>query len=55
MDRYEVTKALWDEVRAWAMKNGYGFDYAGSGKAQDHPVQTINWYDAVKWCNPSSR
>jgi len=19
-----------------------------------HPVQTINWYDAVKWCNARS-
>jgi formylglycine-generating enzyme required for sulfatase activity len=54
MDRHEVTKALWDDVYAWAIKNGYAFDSAGSGKAKDHPVQTINWYDAVKWCNARS-
>jgi formylglycine-generating enzyme required for sulfatase activity len=55
MDRTEVTKALWDEVYSWAIGHGYGFDNAGSGKAASHPVQTINWYDAVKWCNARSQ
>jgi formylglycine-generating enzyme len=54
MDRYEVTKALWDEVHAWAVANGYGFDNAGLGKATNHPVHTVNWYDCVKWCNARS-
>lgn len=54
MDRYEVTKALWDDVYNWAITNGYSFDNAGSGKAANHPVQTINWYDAAKWCNARS-
>ncbi len=47
MDRYPVTKALWDEVYNWAIANGYSFDNVGSGKAANHPVHTINWYDAV--------
>ncbi|MGD9782032.1 MAG: formylglycine-generating enzyme family protein [Kiritimatiellia bacterium] len=55
MDKHEVTKALWDEVYAWAITNGYGFDNAGSGKATNHPVHTVNWYDAVKWCNARSQ
>jgi formylglycine-generating enzyme len=54
MDRYEVTKALWDTVYQWAIAHGYKFDYAGSGKASTHPVQTIDWYDCVKWCNARS-
>ncbi len=54
MDRYLVTKALWDEVYQWAISNGYAFDYAGAGKATNHPVQGINWYDCVKWCNARS-
>ena len=54
MDRYEVTKALWDEVYSWAVAHGYSFDYVGSGKASTHPVQTIDWYDSVKWCNARS-
>ncbi|MDD2599549.1 MAG: SUMF1/EgtB/PvdO family nonheme iron enzyme [Kiritimatiellae bacterium] len=54
MDQYEVTKALWDEVYTWAIANGYSFDNAGSGKASNHPVHTVNWYDCVKWCNARS-
>ncbi len=54
MDKYEVTKALWDEVKTWATAHGYSFDNPGSGKAANHPVQTVNWYDAVKWCNARS-
>ena len=48
MDRYEVTKVLWDEVYAWAVAHGYSFDHTGSGKAANHPVHTVNWYDCVK-------
>jgi len=54
MDKYDVTKALWDDVYNWAIIHGYSFDYAGSGKAANHPVQTIDWYDSVKWCNARS-
>ncbi len=54
MDKYDVTKALWDTVYQWAIAHGYTFDYPGSGKASTHPVQTINWYDCVKWCNARS-
>ncbi|MEI7903294.1 MAG: formylglycine-generating enzyme family protein, partial [bacterium] len=54
MDKTEVTKAKWDEVYTWAMAKGYAFDNAGSGKASDHPVHTVYWYDALKWCNARS-
>ena len=54
MDQYEVTKAKWDEVHTWAVAHGYSFDNAGSGKASNHPVHTVNWYDCVKWCNARS-
>ena len=54
MEKYEVTKAMWDDVYAWATNHGYSFDNNGSGKATNHPVQTISWYDAVKWCNARS-
>ncbi len=54
MDRYEVTKARWDEIHTWAITNGYTFDNAGSGKAANHPVYGVNWYDCVKWCNARS-
>jgi formylglycine-generating enzyme required for sulfatase activity len=54
MDKYPVTKALWDDVYNWAITHGYSFGYAGSGKAANHPVQTVAWYDCVKWCNARS-
>ena len=62
MDKYEVTKALWDEVYQWATNHGYSFDNPGSwydgvnySKGQNHPVHTINWFDMVKWCNARSQ
>lgn len=54
MDKYEVTKGLWDGALTWGATKGYGFDNAGSGKGPNHPVQSINWYDMVKWCNARS-
>ncbi|MBI4324890.1 MAG: SUMF1/EgtB/PvdO family nonheme iron enzyme [Chloroflexi bacterium] len=54
MDKYEVTKGLWDEVYTWAVGHGYSFDNPGRGQAANHPVQTVNWYDVVKWCNARS-
>jgi formylglycine-generating enzyme len=53
MDKYAVTKALWDKVKTWGMTNGYSF--AGSGKATNHPVQGLTWYNAVAWCNARSQ
>lgn len=55
MDQYEVKKEQWDTVYNWAVSHGYSFDNAGSGKASNHPVQTVNWYDCVKWCNARSQ
>jgi formylglycine-generating enzyme required for sulfatase activity len=54
MQKKEVSKAEWDEVRAWGLKNGYPDLPEGKGKAADHPVQTVSWYDVVKWCNAKS-
>jgi len=54
MDMNLVTYAQWQSVYFWATNDGYTFDNVGSGKAANHPVQTVNWYDAVKWCNARS-
>ena len=54
MDKYEVAKGLWDQVKTWGTAKGYTFDNAGAGKGPNHPVQTINWFDMVKWCNARS-
>ena len=53
MDRFEVTKELWQSVQTWAQSHGYGIN-AGSYAGNGHPVQSISWYDAVKWCNARS-
>jgi formylglycine-generating enzyme required for sulfatase activity len=54
MDKYEVWRERWLEVYSWAIGHGYTFDNGGSAKANGHPIQTVNWYDAVKWCNARS-
>jgi formylglycine-generating enzyme required for sulfatase activity len=55
MDKYEVTKALWDEVASWAQAHGYDIKPEdGSGKGPDHPVSNVTWYEAVKWANARS-
>ncbi len=55
MGKYEVTKELWDEVRAWGLNNGYTDLPTGGGKAATHPVHSIPWYAVVKWCNARSQ
>jgi formylglycine-generating enzyme required for sulfatase activity len=55
IDTNLVSYSQWQAVYAYATSNGYGFDNAGSGKAADHPVQTVNWFDAVKWSNARSQ
>jgi formylglycine-generating enzyme required for sulfatase activity len=56
IDTNLVTYALWQQVIQYAANHGlnYSFDNPGNGKAANHPVQTLNWYDAVKWCNARS-
>ncbi|MDR3114429.1 MAG: formylglycine-generating enzyme family protein [Treponema sp.] len=62
--QYETTYALWYWVRIWAQHEGYSFtnkgregssDNAGEPTAtQYEPVSSINWRDAVVWCNAYS-
>ena len=56
MDTNLVNLSIWQAVYTYAITfNGYSFDDAGAGKAATHPVQTVNWYDCVKWCNARSQ
>jgi formylglycine-generating enzyme required for sulfatase activity len=60
MAKYEVTKELWNSVRAWGMAERRGYTDLGTGngsyafKGENHPVHSITWYDMVKWCNARS-
>jgi formylglycine-generating enzyme required for sulfatase activity len=53
--KYEVTWGEWQEVRTWALANGYS-DLANVGEAPtgSHPVAAVSWYDVIKWCNARS-
>jgi sulfatase modifying factor 1 len=55
MGKHEVSWSLWQEVRDWAVLNGYSdLSGVGSGKGDEHPVDSVSWYDVVKWCNAAS-
>ncbi len=54
IDKFEVSRAQWDEVRLWGLTNGYTDLAGGSGTDTNHPVGVVSWYDCVKWCNARS-
>lgn len=53
MDKFEVTRELWIDVRTWANANGY---YMNDGSARDaqHPIKRVTWYNVIAWCNARS-
>jgi sulfatase modifying factor 1 len=55
MDTNLVSFSQWQLVHNWATNNGYGFDNTAAGKATNYPVETVTWYDAVKWNNARSQ
>jgi formylglycine-generating enzyme required for sulfatase activity len=55
MDVNLVSYSQWQTVYAYGTSHGYGFDDAGSGKAANHPVYYVDWYDVVKWSNARSQ
>ena len=55
MDVDLVSSNQWAGVYFYATGHGYTFTNAGAGIAANHPVQTVDWYDCVKWCNARSQ
>ncbi len=55
MDANLVSSNQWRSVYAYATNHGYGFIHPGLGKAENHPVETVDWYDCVKWSNARSQ
>ena len=56
-----VSWSQWQTVNSYATNHGYHFFtnttyavYQADGKAANHPVQTVDWFDCVKWSNARS-
>jgi formylglycine-generating enzyme len=49
-----VSSNLWAGVYSYATGHGYSFAHAGLAKAANQPVQTVDWFDCVKWSNARS-
>ena len=54
LDKYEINQAIWDNIREWASLNGYKDLASGNATDLNHPVFSITWWDAIKWCNARS-
>ncbi|MDR1971148.1 MAG: formylglycine-generating enzyme family protein [Treponema sp.] len=68
--KYETTYELWKEVYDWGLAHGYSFANPGeegqggtdgtsgtswaADQKKTRPVTTINWRDAIVWCNAYS-
>jgi formylglycine-generating enzyme required for sulfatase activity len=55
MDTNLVSLSQWQGVYSYATSQGYTFVNAGSDKAANTPVETVDWYDCVKWSNARSQ
>jgi formylglycine-generating enzyme required for sulfatase activity len=57
MDTNLVSYGQWTNVYAYATSHGYNFLHTGAGKnsAPNQPVQTVDWFDCVKWSNARSQ
>ena len=57
MDATEISFNQWAGPYDWGTEHGYQFDNTGSTKpgGASLPVQQVNWYDCVKWCNARSQ
>lgn len=55
MGKFEVTRLQYQAVKAFAEAYlDYQFENPGIGTATNHPVEAVNWYDALKYCNAAS-
>jgi formylglycine-generating enzyme required for sulfatase activity len=60
MDVNLVSSNQWAGVYTYATSQGYVFyqgavgPYVAGGKAANTPVEDVDWYDCVKWCNARS-
>jgi formylglycine-generating enzyme required for sulfatase activity len=55
MDTNLVSLSQWQGVYSYATNHGYSFVNAGTDKAANTPVETVDWFDCVKWSNARSQ
>jgi formylglycine-generating enzyme required for sulfatase activity len=55
MDVNLVSLSQWQGVYSYATSHGYSFVNAGTDKAANTPVESVDWYDCVKWSNARSQ
>jgi formylglycine-generating enzyme required for sulfatase activity len=57
MDVNLVNYGLWTNVYAYATSQNYNFEDAGANGSTgtNYPVNTVDWFDCVKWCNARSQ
>jgi formylglycine-generating enzyme required for sulfatase activity len=54
MDVNLVSSNQWRTVYSYATNHSYRFVRPGLAKAANHPVQSVDWYDCLKWSNARS-
>jgi formylglycine-generating enzyme required for sulfatase activity len=54
MDKYAISRHLYDAVANWSVANGYDLTPTGDNVTTNLPVTLISWLDAIKWCNARS-
>jgi formylglycine-generating enzyme required for sulfatase activity len=57
MDMNLVSSTQWQAVYAYATNHGYIFNYPvpAFARAANYPVETVDWFDCVKWSNARSQ
>src|ERR1035438_10510372 len=55
MDTNLVSLSQWQGVYSYATSRGYSFANAGTDKAANTPVETVDWFDCLKWSNARSQ
>ena len=54
IDSLLISQTLWNQVYQWGTGNGYSFSTNGFAFGASHPIMSMSWNDAVKWCNARS-
>jgi formylglycine-generating enzyme required for sulfatase activity len=57
MDANLVSSNQWQSVYTYAGNHGYTFNYPfpAFARAANYPVETVDWFDCVKWSNARSQ